>query len=180
MKQRFTSVHTIVFAAAFAALCFVGTVCVAIPLPFGYANAGDIAVLLSGFCLGPWVGGIAAALGSALADLALGYTIYAPATALVKFSVALLSALVFRSLCRFQTKKRTRIALRVACCAIGECAMVLGYFVYEWLLWGISGAVATLTGNTLQALVAIVGTMLLLGALAPIRAIHRFFPNINP
>ena len=180
MKQRFALTRTIVFTAAFAALCFVGTVGIAIPLPFGYANAGDIAVLLSGFCLGPWLGGIAAALGSALADLVLGYTIYAPATALIKFGVALLCALTFRIFCRMLSKKGARIAVRVVCCALGECVMLLGYFLYEWLLWGFGGAVATLTGNALQAVVAIVGTSLVLGALAPIRAIQRIFPSINP
>ena len=42
----------IVFSAVFAALCCVGTLVIIIPLPYGYFNAGDIFVLLAGWCLG--------------------------------------------------------------------------------------------------------------------------------
>lgn len=41
------------FTALFAALCCVGTMFIVIPLPHGYFNAGDVFVLLAGWCMGP-------------------------------------------------------------------------------------------------------------------------------
>ena len=73
------------FTALFAALCCVATVLITIPLPAsGYFNTGDVFVLLSAWCLGPIYGVAAAAIGSALGDLFLGYALYAPVTFFVK------------------------------------------------------------------------------------------------
>ena len=63
--------RNLIYTAVFAALCCVATLCIAIPLPYGYVNAGDIFVLLSGVCLGPILGGIAAVAAAAGAVLAL-------------------------------------------------------------------------------------------------------------
>ena len=49
------------FTALFAALCCVGTMFIVIPLPHGYFNAGDVFVLLAGWCMGPVFGSVAAA-----------------------------------------------------------------------------------------------------------------------
>ena len=58
-------------AALMAAMACVATMVIKIPIPAtgGYINLGDCIVLLSGIILGPVYGGIAAGLGSALADL---------------------------------------------------------------------------------------------------------------
>ena len=58
------------FTALFAALCCVGTMFIVIPLPHGYFNAGDVFVLLAGWCMGPVFGGIAAGLHNNLAPAA--------------------------------------------------------------------------------------------------------------
>lgn len=78
----------IIMGGLFAALVFIGTL-ISVPMPsYGYINIGDCFVLLSGIALGP-VGFIASGVGAALADLALGYAIYAPATFFIKFLVSL-------------------------------------------------------------------------------------------
>ena len=82
--STFSLSKRLVFTALFAALCTVGTVVISIPLPFGYFNLGDVFVLLSAWLLGPLYGSIAAAVGSALADILLGFPVYAPATFLIK------------------------------------------------------------------------------------------------
>ena len=46
----------IVLSGLFAAVIFVLTAFVPIPLGHGYANAGDVFVVLSGVMLGPWAG----------------------------------------------------------------------------------------------------------------------------
>lgn len=50
----------------------------------GYVNIGDTVVLLSGVLFGPLTGLAAGGLGSALADLLLGYGFWAPWTLLIK------------------------------------------------------------------------------------------------
>ena len=85
LSRNALNAKSISFTALFAALCFLGTVCVSIPLSVsGYFNIGDVFVLASGWFLGPWLGAAAAGVGSALADISLGFGIYAPATFLIK------------------------------------------------------------------------------------------------
>ena len=84
------------YSALFAALCCLGTACVSIPMPVsGYFNIGDVFVLAAGWCLGPFFGAAAAGVGSALADVFLGYGIYAPATFFIKAMVAFIAYLVW-------------------------------------------------------------------------------------
>ena len=78
------------------ALVCVSTYALAFPLPIGgYFNVGDVFVLLAGWLLGPWYGAVAAGLGASLADVFLGYTVYAPATFLLKGGVAILAWAVY-------------------------------------------------------------------------------------
>lgn len=67
-------------AALFAALACVATMVISFPIPAtqGYINMGDCMVLMSGWILGGLYGALAGGIGSALADLLLGYTVYAP------------------------------------------------------------------------------------------------------
>ena len=70
----------------FAALICVLTMVIVIPIPAtqGFINIGDAGVMIAGLLLGPVIGGLAGGIGSALADIFLGYTIYAPATLIIK------------------------------------------------------------------------------------------------
>jgi len=68
-----------------AALVMVGTMLVQVPTPTkGYIHIGDSMVYLCGIILGPFTGGLAAGVGSLLADVSTGYGIYAPATFVIK------------------------------------------------------------------------------------------------
>ena len=68
----------LVQSALLAALCLLLTRVVTIPAPTGYVNLGDCAVLLSAWMLGPIWGGMAAGIGTMLADVLSGYASYAP------------------------------------------------------------------------------------------------------
>ena len=70
-KEKRTLSFNICFTATFAALCCVCTF-IAVPLPFGYFNLGDVFVLLSAWLLGPVLGPLAAGVGTALADVLIG------------------------------------------------------------------------------------------------------------
>ena len=72
MKQKFTT-RKIVFAALMAALTVVGSG-LRIKVPAGIVGTsafhlGNIMCALSGILLGPWLGGLAAGLGSAIYDM---------------------------------------------------------------------------------------------------------------
>ena len=78
------SVRRIVGASMMAAIVCVATL-IHVPLPLvGYIHVGDAFVLVSGFLFGFAFGFGAAATGSLLADLLLGYASYAPATFVIK------------------------------------------------------------------------------------------------
>ena len=86
--QKSNPTKTIAVTAMFAALTLLATSVLKIPTPtMGYIHIGDAFVLLSGICLGPIYGGLAAGIGSALADLLGGYVAWVPGTFLIKFFV---------------------------------------------------------------------------------------------
>ena len=54
------------------------------PMPFGYINLGDAIIFSIALVFGPVAGFISGAVGSALADIILGYAIWAPFTFVIK------------------------------------------------------------------------------------------------
>lgn len=170
----------IVFTALFAALCCVGTLLIVIPLPNGYFNTGDIFVLLAGWFLGPLYGPIAAATGSALADLFSGFAVYAPATFFIKGIDAFLAWLVWSALKKLVKKQPLDFIPRIAGAVAGEALMVFGYFLFESAFYGsfATGAVALL-GNTLQGVCCGVGAVALVLALSAVKPVKRLFPTLG-
>lgn len=151
-----------------AALTFVMTL-ISVPLPSGgYANLGDAAVLISGAALGVIYGGISAGVGAALADIVLGFPIYAPGTFVIKAIVAIVAAASRRISKKYSGAKRTILAALIF--AVGEATMVLGYFIYEFFILGYGvGAVSGLMGNTAQGAVCLALGVFLYVALGKIK-----------
>ena len=143
------SVRRLVYAALFCALACAATLVIQIPLLTGYVHPGDAICLLSGFLLPGWSGVLAAALGSALADLASGYAIYIPATFVAKGAVALLAQLLLRQINKGTDGRRMWLGALIGG-LVGEAAMVAAYFAYESLLYGVGTAIMTIPGNALQ------------------------------
>ena len=148
-----TKTQKIVLAALIAALACVATMVVKIPSPMkGYINLGDCIVLTAGWMLPPGYAFLAAGLGSALADLFLGYVIYAPATFLIKGAMALIAFLLFRVL-----KKATgNFAARLIGGVSAEIWMVLGYFLFEGILYGFAPSVVNIPANAVQGVAGVV------------------------
>ena len=161
-----------IMAALFASLTCVATMAIRIPIPAtnGYANLGDAIVLLAAFLLGPVYGSLAAALGSALADLFAGYAVYAPGTAVIKGLCALVAALLLRRL-----GKRIKWA-HVPAAVVGEVVMVGGYFLYESTLLGYGLAAAgSIPANAIQGAVGAVAGVALYLALRRVPEIREYF-----
>lgn len=146
-------------AALFAALTLVLTYFVKIPLPTGYANLGDCAVLLAGWVLGPVYGSLAAAIGSMLADIFSGYAMYAAATFIIKGLMALIAYGLYQKL-----KKHTSRALALIISgAAAELLMVFGYFVFEDVLYGAGMALLNILFNAIQGTIGLLVALFFMG-----------------
>ena len=149
----------LVMAALFAAMTCVATMVIKIPIPAtgGYINIGDCIVLLSGILLGPLYGGLAAGIGSAMADLFSGYAAYAPATFLIKGLMAAMIGLFVKNL-----SKKSMIKTAISA-VLAECLMVFGYFFFEAVFMGYGlAAAAGIPGNAIQGIAGIVLTLILI------------------
>lgn len=119
----------------------------------GYINFGDTVIIIGAVWLGPAFGGVAAAIGSTLSDILLGYFIYAPATFIIKLLVAVIAAVVFEMLSKANLKKTVSVSVAAIC---AEAVMILGYFLFEWVLYGIGVAAYDIIANGIQAVASIV------------------------
>jgi uncharacterized membrane protein len=85
----------IIMTGLMMALVTIATMIFVIPVPFtnGYIHLGDSMIFLAVFILGYRYGAIAAGVGSALADIFVGYANWAPWTLCIKGTMALLMGL---------------------------------------------------------------------------------------
>ena len=152
----------LVTAALMAALACVATMLIQIPSPLkGYLNVGDCVVLLSGWMLSPGYGFLAAGLGSALADLFSGYVTYAPATFLIKGTMALVAFACYAMM----HKRLGGLAARVIGGVLAEVVMVMGYFVFEGFLYGFAASALNLVANFVQAAAGLIVGIILVKVL---------------
>lgn len=152
-----SKVKKLVLAALFAALATVMTMVIRIPSPMeGYVNLGDCAVLLAAWVLGPVYGAAAAGIGSMMADILASYAHYAPGTLIIKFAMALVSALIFKTVKSGSGYKKVLTA-QIIGGVLAEIIMVLGYFVFcsLWLGKGMAAA-ASIPGNIVQGVFGLV------------------------
>ena len=146
MKIR-NSTQKLAVAALFAALTCVATMVIKIPSPLkGYLNLGDCVVLNAGWMLSPLYGFLAAGIGSAIADVFSGYALYAPATLLIKGLMALSAFYIHRILCKRINSPISRLISGL----IAELIMVLGYYVFEGLMYGFTASLVNVPANAVQ------------------------------
>ncbi len=143
----------IVISSLFAALICVATMLIKIPSPLkGYINLGDGIVLLAAWVLPPAYGLVAAGLGSALADLFSGYVVYAPATFVIK---ALMAVVAYSCYALFVKKAKSTVS-RVFSGILSEIVMILGYFLFEGILYGFVPSLVNIPANAVQAVAGII------------------------
>lgn len=135
----------------FMAIVTVTTMVINIPIPAtkGYVNASEIAVFLAASLLPFGYNLAAAGFGCALADLLLNYSLYAPATLIIK---------AFEALVAFKLIKSTKLK-PVVVFIISSLFMPLGYFIYEYLIirYTKEAAVAAIIPNIIQGLFGAIG-----------------------
>ena len=154
--MNFKKLHTLILAAVFAALIFLGIYVIHIPTANGYLHFGD-GLIYAAASLLPLPSAIAAsAIGGALSDLLAGYAIYAPITALVKALMAVVVGLLLRGnrfVARLSGGEGTRggFFMLIAAAILAGIVNVAGYFVAECFLYGAAGAAASLGMNAIQS-----------------------------
>ena len=150
MKTR-QNIRRLTVAALGAALVCVCTRAIQIPIPLGYAHLGDFAILLFAVYFGPWVGALAAGIGSALADL-LSYPEWAPATFVIKCLMGWAVAVLARKQGRTASLRSPRVFLAALA---GMVIMVLGYFLAGSVMYGsVAAGAAQIPGLSVKGLVA--------------------------
>lgn len=137
-----------------AALTAVFTAYVSLPIAGGYFHPGDAMIALSGVVLGSFAA-IPAAIGSCLADLLAGYTIYAPFTFVIKGLMGLIAG---------WGCVRGKINIKsVGALLLGGLVVVGGYFVTDSILYGAETALASVLWNALQGAIYIVFGIICMG-----------------
>ena len=141
--SRNKSVMTSAFCGVMAALVFVTTMIIRIPVPAtgGYIIVGDLMIFVSSLLFGPIIGGFAGGVGSALSDL-IGFPSFVFYTLVIKGVEGLVAG-------KFGKSGKTWVSILGV--IIAGIAMVAGYFVVEFYLFGLGAAVTELPGNIFQA-----------------------------
>lgn len=126
-----------VMLGLFTALAFAATMLIQIPVGIGYVNFGDAVVMIAGVVLGPVGGAAVGLLGPAIADLATGYFVYAPFTAVIKAIEGLLCGLLYKKL--FPTRASWLKCL--VSFLIAAVWVTVGYAIADFMLvcFGVAG-----------------------------------------
>jgi len=123
----------------------------------GYLNLGDMVVFIAAMMLGKKGGFVVGGLGSALADILVGYTHYAPITFVVKGLEGFLAGVILET----KLGKRYPLIATVA----GGVWMAFGYYFAEIFMYGAKAALASIPGNIMQGLFGAITAVILFKAL---------------
>ena len=175
MRKVFQNKRQLVFAGLFSAFICVATVFLRIPINFGFSgaiyNLGDCVILLCGFLFNPIISFCAASIGSALADVIAGGMIYVPATFVIKGLMGLLIALICS-----KNKEFISCALAALAC---EAIMIVGYFVYELILFGAEIALLGVVGNVIQGVLSCIFGVALIMLVSKNKSISKFLEKLK-
>ncbi|MHA1987091.1 MAG: ECF transporter S component [Promethearchaeota archaeon] len=148
----------------FTALTYVVTAFIQIPIPAtgGYINVGDLMVMFTALLFGPIVGGISGGVGPMIADIFSPYSIYAPATLVIKGIEGFLIGFISNP-----KDKSSRISYRdIIAVVLGGLLIPFGYFIFEAYILnlGVSVAIVEVPGNFFQFGFAAISSILLITA----------------
>lgn len=123
----------------------------------GYLNLGDMVIFLTAMMMGKKGGLIVGGIGSALADIVLGFSFYAPITLIVKG----IEGFVAGALLETNIGKKIPLVPTL----IGAVVMAIGYYIAEIFLYGSGAAIVAIPGNLTQGVVGAITAILLYTAL---------------
>ena len=142
MKQTTKLITT---SAIMAALVFVLTILVRVPVPAlngqAYFNLGDTMIYFAAYVLGGMPAMFAAGIGSFLADLSVGAVVYAIPTLIIKGFMGFL--------CGYMMKKGN-FRMYLLACIIGGAIMTFGYALFEYFAFDVAYVLVSLPANCIQ------------------------------
>ncbi|CDG37637.1 ECF transporter S component [Acetivibrio thermocellus] len=169
-SSRINATRKIAVNGMMIALVFLATYVTKIPTAVGPFNLGDSVIIIAAVLLGRKSGFLAGAIGSSVADIAMGYQHFAPVTFVVKGFEGFVAGLVVHVLSK-RFKEKYHVTFLIASIA-GSIVMVLGYFFAELYVMrlfdetmGLAAALRDLPVNLVQGGVCTVVGYLLCVAL---------------
>lgn len=142
-----TKTKRVVLSALFAALIAAATLTLQVSVGYGYVHVGDSLIYLAAVLLPQPFAAISALAGGVLADLLCGAAVWAPFTAVIKALNTLPFLLAAKS-------DRILSVRAVTLSLVSGVITVVGYFLAEWLLYGLAAAAAGAVGSAVQAAVS--------------------------
>jgi len=137
----------IALRASFTALVFIATAIIP-PVPIaatgGYFNFGETVIYITAMLFGGMTAGFAGGVGSAIADLYLGFGSFAPITFVVKGIEGFLVGAI---------GKKMDIRTRIIALLVGGVVLMSGYFIAETYMFGLPAALEELPFNFAQFLI---------------------------
>lgn len=160
-SKRKNIVFKITTTAVFAALSFVCTAFLPIPIASGqgYINFSDAFIFLVASLISPIIGGCVGALSGSMSDLVAGYGSFAPYTAVIKFVEGIVAGYLFILLKKILKGEKTKYISFVSF-FIGGLIMAFLYMIPDFVMYTKEVAFIDLPFNILQgainAIVAII------------------------
>jgi uncharacterized membrane protein len=155
-----SSAFTLAVTSIFTAFVCIATMIFSIYVPAtrGFFNIGESMVFLTALLFGPIVGAFAGGVGSALADILLNYSYYAPATIIVKACEGYVVGFLSKNAPKFSSKRNWKLFTVSLGVAFGIFLAYVGTTYY-------AGEVELMLGSTTYILFIPPELWLILGAL---------------
>ncbi len=135
-REMLTNPRTLALTGVMTAVIFVMTSIIKIPTAAGgFIHFGDAGVLFAGFAFGPVVGMIAGGLGTALADMAGGYALWAPSTLVIHGLMGLAAG--------YLVGGKPQLQRLIVASGISGVILVLGYLIAGTIILSSFGTALT-------------------------------------
>jgi uncharacterized membrane protein len=173
VQEKSLDPKLVALTAVMTAVTFVLTTAIQIPTTAnGFMHFGDAAIFFASFAFGPWVGAIAGALGTALADVASGFAPWAPFSFIIHgFEGWLVGYLMIR-FARGRGITQSEWYPMLLSIGLGSVVVVVGYFIAGMFVSGIAAALGEIPANVIQGLSGgLIGAPLFL-------AVRRAYPPL--
>ena len=170
--------HKITIYSLSIALVFVSTTILHIQMGTSLTNLGDAFIFLFASLFGPLAGFISGSIGSALADIALGWGHTAIYTFIIKGVEGLIVGLLFNKLRKKDFKISYNIYLFLFS-LVGSLIMIGGYYLAEAFMYGsMEAAIVSIYTNILQASLSIVTFLIVYNLLVKVKTINKISKEI--
>lgn len=146
------SIRGVSLMATFVGLVFLSTSLfyLAIASSTGFFNLGEVFIYLAALIGGPIIGAVAGGVGASLADLALGYGVYAPATLVLKAAEGFVAGYLFHLARKVNRWVKLAVVFTISAFLIGFSAFFVNQpFLFETELYGTNSVSFSIPGYVL-------------------------------